>query len=601
MGNGSKTNCDDGKVNAEAPAARPRGAWFYPLALVFLVLIVFSNAMPDAFPVDDASFAPDPDNPVTFEALLRLFREDAWASSRVSTGVYRPISMATILLESLLHGPAGTGFHATNVLFHVLATLAVYALYLAILVDDAGRRGLAAGSAWPGAFAGALVFGVHPIHTEAVDSIFNRSEILATAAVVGGLIVILRHGETRPRFAWAAAAGIYFVGLLCKESAVMLPVLAALLLAVLRPGPTLRETLYRLRPLAWLAIPLGVYLLLRFNALSGFTATATQSLSQAHQVGSTPGERLALVVASLRDFLRMMVWPHPLRASYDDYVASGVAGAAGLLLLLAILCVALRRRTPALLLGLGFFYLALLPSTRLVSHHGVVVTLAERYTYLPSVGFTLLLAFAGAAVARRAGSVALYGATAVVAVPLSILTFQRNEQWHSDLALWSAEVAAAPENADGWKWLTAAHLNEGRIADAVAVCDEHGKKFAANAALQVHCGGAYARAGRFADAERAFLAAVASNPASSIAHKNLARFYLGRGRFAEAERAYRASVENELDEVRRHVNRGEMLLRLYPDRIDEAEAEYRAALAIEPRFGSAQQGMAEIRRRRAER
>lgn len=564
--------------------------------LALLTALPWLNAVSPALVVDDASFPPEPAATLEVATLARYFREDAWAAGRVATGAYRPLSLSVTRLESLLWGVDPRGYHATCVATHVAVTLALFALLASVLraiacVDDDDRRPDLA------AWASALVFGVHPIHTEAVDSIFNRSEVMASLFVTLALLVVVRGATRHSAARWAGIAALYFAGLLSKESAVTLPGLAALLLVLVQRPTSAREALRVVAPTAVLAVPLGLYLALRTHAL----AHVDLHNSEAHGLaaGAHWGDRVELTFTALKEFWRMLVWPHPLRASYDDFTARGLALAVAVHAGIVSACVALRKQAPAVGVGAAMVYLALLPVTRLVSHLGVVVTVAERYVYLPSIGFAVLVAGALFAASRRAVEVTVV-AGALAYVALAPMTWLRNDDWRSDLALWESEVAAAPENPDGWKWLTAAYMNANRWDDVARVCDDdarNGTRQTPHAPLLVHCALAYENRGRAADAERT-LATAASLDGSPAILQVYARFQVRGRRVEEARQTYQRAIEAERDPVRRDTLVGEMLLRTYDGRAAEAEAAYARALAVEPRFEAARTGLERARRAR---
>ncbi len=561
--------------------------------LALLSVIPWLDAVSPALVVDDASFPPEPSRTLTLATLGRYFREDAWAAVRVSTGAYRPLALSLTRVESLLWETDPRGYHLSCVATHIAVTLALFALLSAVLraVKRPDEDDRAADLA---AWMSALVFGVHPIHTEAVDSIFNRSEVLATLGVTLALLVVVRLAEKRPRVAWSLTAALYLLSLLSKESAATLPALAAVALLLLRRPADLRAAVRVIAPTVILAAPLALYLVMRSRALEHLTFDTSQGRGLAAPT-SWP-ERLASTVTALREFWRMLAWPLPLRASYDDFTSRGVALALALHCALLGASIALRRRAPALLAGVAMVYLALLPVTRLVSHLGVVVTVAERYVYLPSVGFALALGGIFLAVSRRGVEVTLVAGAALY-LALAPMTWLRNDDWRSDLAFWESETAAAPQNPDAWKWLTAAYMNANRWDDVVRVCDERERQGVRHAPLLVHCSFAYDNRGRPADAERAITAA-ASLEASPVILTTLARRQVRAARLDDARATYERAIAAEVDPVRRDTTRGEMLLRTYPDRAAEAEEAYARALAVEPRYEAARVGMERARRAR---
>jgi hypothetical protein len=179
-------------------------------------------------------------------------------------------------------------------------------------------------SAWPAAWLAAAVFAVHPIHTDAVNSIFNRSEILSAIGTVGALWLLWARRERRPILAYGVAAAIYFAALLCKESAATAPLLLAAMIVTIRTDLGWRARLKSLAPIAILLVPLGLYLVLRLRALGSLTDVPVIEA----ETGGGPlsfSDRPAVTAASVRDSLRMLVWPFPFRATYKDYAATDLA------------------------------------------------------------------------------------------------------------------------------------------------------------------------------------------------------------------------------------------------------------------------------------
>jgi protein O-mannosyl-transferase len=157
------------------------------LALTFLMvftLIAYANAWPDNLTFDDRVFVDDS----RFSGLgpgdvVRFFTEDLWDASGVDSDLYRPLLMVLIASEVQVFGGWLPGYHLVNIGLHLCATLLVYG-FLSQLLQALGHRRADSRNF---ALLAALLFGVHPIHTEVVNSIFNGSEILVTLGIVGGL------------------------------------------------------------------------------------------------------------------------------------------------------------------------------------------------------------------------------------------------------------------------------------------------------------------------------------------------------------------------------------------------------------------------------
>jgi hypothetical protein len=305
--------------------------------------------------------------------------------------------------------------------------------------------------------------------------------------------------------------------------------------------------------------------------------------------------RIALVVVTMRDYWRMMVWPWPLRAVYSDYVISGLAAAMAFHTVLLALAWLGRRRHPGIALGIVFFDLALLPSTKLAA---TPATLAERFTYLPSVGFAILLAFSLDLLLRgRRRGLVVAGSAVVVAV-LMFATQARNRDWRSRDALWEAEARVAPGDWVVLHNLSEIRLAQGRFEEVVDLCERGQALVPKKAGFAVNLGIAFGSLGRNAEAEIAFQKAIVLSGGAASDHANLARLYIMWSRSAQAEEQYRLAVARESNPAIQHALKGELLLHARGD-VDGARDEFNAALAMAPGLLSARDGLRSVDSARA--
>lgn len=583
-----------------APAdrlAKARRAGLLPgLFVAAAALLAYSNAAPPVAIHDDAFFVPARYT-LSLPSVAQMFREDTWSSTGAPQGTYRPLTILSIAVNGAMFGRSPAGYHATNIALHVLASVLVYVLVLQLI---------GAGNAWAAALA-AAIFAVHPIHTEAVDSVFNRSEILATIGVAAGLCAIRRWHEQRAVLAWSLAAVLYFLALLCRESAVTLPVLAALMLWFTHADEAPAQRLRRILPVLFLAIPLAEYILLRGFALATQTQSAVPVLGV--EIEQDLASRLLYSAAAVREYVRMMIWPWPLRLSYENFAGGGLASAAlvhGVLLTAAI---RLRRIAPIASFAIAFFYVALAPSTRVFTDLGSILQssgspllhlkntllIAERAVYLPSISLAVAAGVALSALARRRGPAVAAACAALPLVAGTIGTLDRNRDWHSAPALFTAEVEAAPENGDGWRLLVSALQNAERYDEAAAACDSQLEQPGRSAQLLNNCGVVYDKLGRDEHAMKAYRRAIDLGLAA-VGHANLGRVYARLGRMADAEAEFVAAVDAETNPAQRHYRTGIMLRRFHPGKVGEARREFEAALALQPDFAAAKQALAQMPR-----
>jgi protein O-mannosyl-transferase len=506
-------------VSREGPTSAQRGLG--ALAVVALTVLAYANAAPPVFIYDDEVMVQG--NPrLALGRVPEMFREPYRAGLGGNQRLYRPLATASLAVDRSLWGTNARGFHWTSIALHAAATALLFGLLLAL------------GAGLTGAGAAALVFGLHPVHTEAVDSVANRSEVLATMGVVAGLWW-LWHWLPRGRWIAVAGAGVcYFLALLCRESAVTFPALALVLLLLMpRQGGTPRAR--EVAGLCALVLPLAAYLALRQWALGETAGGVLRSVGEQGILGaSAPVHRLSLVAATLRDYWRLLLWPHPLQASYEGYTLRAVP------LALVVHAAALgaviwaRRRHPSLAAGIVFFYVALLPSTRLFGDPAV---LAERFLYLPSVGMAIPLAFGFQALHRQWGTAPALATLAMAAAVLAPLTLQRNRDWHSREALWEAEVRVSPHDWKALLNLSQVHLDAGRPQEAIALCERGHGLAPREAAFHTNRGIALLGLGRVAEAESALLRAAELRPGGAPEQLDLAFLYALTGRDALAAEA----------------------------------------------------------------
>jgi hypothetical protein len=432
-------------------------------ALLAATGLVFANGLTGAFVLDDRPL-------VQGYSCAREPLESLDGLLLIGSGpcAYRPLRYLTYALDHALHGENPLGYHATNLLLHLLTVTAVFLLLRRVLRGTLGEDDAATGSADFGALAGAAVFALHPVQVDSVTYIAGRRDVLHALLYLGAVLAWLRYRATE-RKAWAAAVvSLYYLALQSKEMAITLP--AALLLVdaamerlaatgelpapVRGPGDVVRllgrAVLHYLRPLRrrpWLFAVLFA-MGIGFFFFRGVAAPVT------HHPGFWGGSRLAntaTALGTLPGYARLVLWPAELMIDYspDAYPIQSGFGAAlplgGLAILLALAGVALGllERRPRLALAAGWVLVALLPVMHLVPHHELM---AEHYLYLPLVGVGLAIGVGLAWVHRRSRLVAPALLVALL-LPLALRTMSRNLDFADEWRLWEAEFAVTDDCA----------------------------------------------------------------------------------------------------------------------------------------------------------
>ena len=601
-----------------------------PLLVILVALAAYANAWPNAL-VHDDKFCRGSERFTALSNIPRYFTERAWATSGGSSNLYRPLLLTSITVDARVHGEWFAGYHLSNIGMHALVSLLVFVFVRQSLVRLQGASRVDI----PVAVAGALVFAVHPVHTEVVNSIFNRSEMLAALAALAGLTWFLRHLDAKPVRAWAGLGFAYLAAMLCRESAIMLPGIAVTLVLAITPGSFV-DRVRKCVPAVSLLLPLILYGVLRVAALApdtvdeapahapgavadapaqapGVVADAAvharekvadlaellESDARAIGLDFPDGRRFFRIFGFWYESLRVLALPHPL--SVAPISISGSDAIAGLVLTVLLLALAVYRASRGyygLLVGLAIFCIASLPASRLIGESWMAFQLSERYLYLPSIGLAVATAFALRYLALRTSIRAVAGATLAVLILFMPLTWARNSDWASDITLYESDYRNGAGRRSGiLVWLTAAYLVESSYDKAAEICDRHVAEQQRLNTLSSQCGIAYGRLGRFRDAEEAHVRATSGRRTDSLAHANFAYFHLTQGRWRDAKAQFEESVRKEWKPAARAVKRGTMLVQLYTgdrEKLLEAKAQFEKALELQPSLKQAEEWLARV-------
>ncbi len=516
------------------------------------------------------------------------FTGDYYASSTTdpsgqarALGYYRPIAVLSNWLDTQIWHRDPRGYHATNLLLHVLVVLAFYA-FLSTALPDARI-----------AIGAALLFAVHPVHPESVTFISGRVDVLAALFGVAGLWAVARSSRTdgsASRRYTIAALVLMLLALWSKEMAITFPAAIFLCEGLLAPDPVRCWKRAFRRTLPFVGV-VTVYLVLRVIVLG--------RLSSAEGVTDETTALLPRVGTVLATYLGYLVWP-PFRFNVEPPVtiASELSALAllGLTVPIALAVVSaiprMRRREPALAFAILWTLAALVPVSQVLP---VETLVGERYLYIPSLGASLAIALVFAWIGRRAGGrVGFAVLVGALTVAYAAGTIVRNPSWRDNLTFWEAKAALDPDSSEAWSALGIERNVTGDIAGAAEAyaraLDENPGHLEAlnNYALLL------LDRGRVDDATRLSMRAVQLSPTYPEALNTLATCFHTMGRYGEAVGQYKRALRMRPDFRQAWVNLGNTYftagvpdsalraygeaIRLEPDR--ELHLQYARSLAL---------------------
>ena len=389
-------------------------AWAAPVALASLTCLVYLPCLANGFVLDD----------VFYIALNRAVREPGrWlsffydasaisADASLSSIIYRPLLGLSHGLNAWLCGPAPFWFHLHDILLHAGVTALVY-----LLARRLGARGWAA-------WAGALLFSLHPVQVQSVAYAGSRAGLLSLFFI---LLALNAHRDGKARLSWTW----FGLALLSKESSVFFAALVPAHDWVYGPvHESWRRRLGRWLPFALLA---AAFLACRWAVLG--------RLSQSGPWGGSWAVHGQLMAHAWFQYLRMALWPAGLREPYGfvmgpHFLAASWAMAAAFLALAAAAVWGLLRRKPWGFAG-AWFFLALAPVSQLVPFTCLA---ADRLLYASMAGLALL---ACRLVPVRPGRPVQAG-LAVLGLWLVLANLGQQLHWRCDFVLAGEACAAAP-------------------------------------------------------------------------------------------------------------------------------------------------------------
>jgi tetratricopeptide (TPR) repeat protein len=522
---------------------------FQIMIIVAVSCVVYGNALQNGFVYDDIPQVVRNPWIRDIRFIKEIFSTNVWAFQGTITNYYRPLLHISLMLSYFLFGLAPWGFHLVNILLH--AGVAVLILLISSrLLRTANSSASLFLRYLP--FLTAVLFAVHPIHTEVVawvggvtDLSFSLFFLLALY-----LYILSAEGGVHHKGLFLLSVASFFVATLCKEPALTFPlILVAYDYAY--GGEALRPLDYLKRYSPYLGAA-AVYFILRINALGGFAPVRRHGELGAYGC-------LINVFPLFRRYLEKLILPTHLNAYHVFLPISSILDPNGLLsvattiVFAGAVLLAFKKSKPAFF-ALALMLVPLLPALYIPG--AGENTFAERYLYLPSFGFVLLVALLARWVVlqKQRWSVPLAAALALVTAIYSFGTVQRNSVWKDDESLWRDVVLNSPDSAVPHYNLACALNARGRIDEAI---------------------GEYQKA-------------IKIQPAV-VAYTSLGAAYQSKGLINEAITQYELAVQLQPGDVDARI----LLAAAYGESgaIDKAIEHFRIALRIQPDSAEAQYGL----------
>jgi protein O-mannosyl-transferase len=493
----------------------------------------------------------------------------------------RPVVNISLAVNYAISGLAPWSYHAVNLLIHVLAALVLMGTIRRTLTLP-GTPARLARAATVLATSIALVWVVHPLLSESVTYISQRSEPLVALFYLLTLYCSIRSATSERSTLWSVAAVIACaLGMASNIIMVSAPLIVLLYDRAFLSG-TLASAL-RNRWELYVGLATSWLLLAAVLLSSGGHGGLDGAVSCWAYLGAQCG--------AIMHYLTLCVWPDPLVFDYGaaaaqdllklvpDAIAVAVLGLAAVLVLW--------RRPKAGFLGAWFFAI-LLPTSSVIPVAGQAI--AEHRMYLPLAAVVTAIVVGGFVIGQRLAwrgtfsptTLRVMGGFLMVAavLTLGILTFRRNWDYRSAISIWQDTVAKAPLNTRAYNCLGSALADEGRIDDAIALYRQALKIDPKSVEAYNNLGIALSDRGNLGEAIACYRRALQLNAANANILNNLGIALIDSGEPAEGIAQFEKALEANRECAEAYTNLGLALARR--GRAGEAVAHFQMAIAIKP-------------------
>ena len=573
---------------------------YIAISLIALVSVIsYINIFQNEFVWDDHVFILDNPDVRSLSNAPSFFAKDM-------EGLYRPVRSIYYALIYSFAGKNEFWYHFSSIVFHALISILVF-LIINGMFNNKNTS-----------LVSALIFASHPIHTERVANITGGFDLLGVFFMLLSFYLYIKFSKNNDKKYFLLSLILFLIAVFSSEEALMMP-----LLIIVYEFCFDREELSKQSIKNKIVKIYGPYFAIAlFYAAIRFFALGIKGRAEEYLAGSFYLTMLTMLKAYAY-YIYLLIFPvnltvyHEIRAAASLLELKVIISA---LILLAIVFFAVKNyKNKILLFSVFWFFITLLPFSNMLPLQTFV---AERYLYVPSTGFSLLVShflFQIYNFNLKNKKILQYSVIAFITVLLGFYaakTNERNEDWKDDLTLWSKSVKMSPVSSR-------AHDNLGFTYDRIGRTKEALEEFKLAVKLQpdnfralANLGTAYAKLGLHneslaalkssieikkdhkaydklglvyaqlnidEEAVNQFKESIRINPMYAKAHNDLATVYGKIGKFDLALQHFNEAIRIDKDYADAHYNLG-VLLEFLGEK-EKAIEEFRAAARLEPENG----------------
>lgn len=447
------------------------------IIIAVLTFIVYSNTLFLHYALDDRMVILESKPTIQggWQSVKTIFTEDTFSgyfgkqNSVVAGGRYRPMSQLTYMIETQLFGgkiknqigdlddyynlhnteneeyfyktPLPFVNHLMNVVYYILLCLLIYEVLSKIFTVFNGKSLF---NSLP--FLAVILFAVHPIHTEVVANVKGRDEIFAMLGCFLSVWLSLKYIDTKKIHLLALSLLSFTFAIFSKENAVTFLAVIPLCLFFYEKEKKFSDYLITVAP-----IFLGTvfFIAVRTKVLGSLMPPdLTNNILNNPYLNSTGLQRIATVILTWGIYLKLLFFPHPLTHDYYPFQIEITDFTNPLVWLVALFFIAisvysilkLKNKTVASF-SILYFIITFSITSNLLFNVGTFMN--ERFVFMPSLGFAILVAFGFYLLLNSKNKLlnnSVLGVYIIITVLFGVKSFTRNFVWYDDISLFTTDV-----------------------------------------------------------------------------------------------------------------------------------------------------------------
>jgi hypothetical protein len=441
--------------NKKISESKDKTSLIYGIILFVISFVLYANTIGHDYTLDDYMLIKE--NRFTQAGLSGIgdiLTKDMFSghkegyTSDLTGGRYRPLSQITFAIEYQIFGLNPQFSHFINVILFALTPFMIFLLLSLLLKSDFKNFNWT--SSIP--FITALLFAVHPIHTEVVANIKGRDEIMSLLLATVSFYYFLKYIDLNQKKHIIISTILFFLALMSKENSITYLAVIPLTLIMFRE----RSVLTSVKSIIPLIVSGIIFIIIRQSIVGTASGNITNELMNEPFLGMTFSEKYGTIMVTLYEYLRLMIVPYPLTYDYYPYHIEKTSlldfvPIFAIIIHILILGHAIQyfKKDKIVSFAILYYFITLSIVSNLFFTIGSFMN--ERFIFMPSIAVCIIVAYLFTEKLNKKfeNRNLTIGLILVVAGIFSMITVTRNPVWKDNFTLMTNDVKTSSNSAFG--------------------------------------------------------------------------------------------------------------------------------------------------------